>query len=77
MKKDIHPKTKKMTVINTKGEKFELISCLGVKQETYHTEIDPESHPAWSKKNRFTGPSVGNMKKFEQKYPGLDDLEKE
>jgi large subunit ribosomal protein L31 len=74
MKKGIHPEYKTIKIIKTTGESFETKSCLGVKHAQYYLEIDPESHPAWSKQNRFTGPSIGNMKKFEKKYPGLEDL---
>lgn len=74
MRKKIHPIYDVIKIIKTSGEVFETKSCLSAKMKEYHLEIDPESHPAWSKKNRFTGPSIGNMRKFEKKYPGLDDL---
>lgn len=74
MKEKIHPAYKEIKVIKTNGDVFVTRSCLGAKLSEYRLEIDPESHPAWSKKDRFTGPSIGNMKKFEEKYPGLDDL---
>jgi len=74
MKKGIHPKYETITVIKTSGEKFVTKSCLGAKVSEYKLEIDAESHPAWSGKNRFTGPSIGNIKKFEEKFPGLEDL---
>lgn len=74
VKKGIHPEYKTIKVIRTDGESFETKSCLGQKMDEYRLEINPESHPAWSGKNRFTGPSVGNMKKFEEKFPGLDNI---
>ena len=74
MKKGIHPAYSEIKIVKNNGETFITRSCLGAKLKEYHLEIDPESHPAWSKKNRFTGPSIGNMRKFEKKYPGLEDL---
>ncbi len=74
MKKSIHPEYKEIEVVKTNGDSFKIKSCLGAKHAKYFLEIDPESHPAWSKQNRFTGPSVGNVRKFEKRYPGLDDL---
>lgn len=74
MKKGIHPKYDTIKVIKTNGETFETKSCLVAKSQTYHLEVAPEDHPAWSKKNRFGGASIGNMKKFEKQYPGLEDL---
>ena len=70
-KKGIHPKCQKIEIITTDGGRFSVRSCLSSKVAEYHLEIDASSHPAWTKKNRFTGPSVGNVKKFESKYPGL------
>jgi len=72
MKKDIHPAYSTIKIIKTDGTTFETQSCLGAKFKEYHLEIDPESHPAWSKKDRFTGISIGNMRKFEKQYPGLE-----
>jgi large subunit ribosomal protein L31 len=74
MKKGIHPEYGEIEVVKTNGEVFKTRSCLSVKSKNYILEIDAESHPAWSKKSRFSGPSVGNMKKFEDKFPGLDNI---
>ena len=69
MKKGIHPTYGVITIIKTNGETLETKSCMSAKYKEYHLEMDPESHPAWSKKNRFAGPSVGNVRKFEKQYP--------
>ena len=74
MKKGIHPPCGTITVIKTDGQTFETKSCLSMKYSQYYLEMDPESHPAWSKQNRFSGPSVGNVRKFEKQYPGLENL---
>ena len=71
MKKKIHPKCESIEIITTDGGRFSLRSCLSIKVKEYTLEIDASAHPAWTKKSRFTGPSVGNVKKFENKYPGL------
>ena len=74
MKKGIHPQYDTVKVIKTNGETFEVKSCLAAKVKEYHLEVSAEEHPAWSKKNRFTGASIGNMRKFEKQYPGLENL---
>lgn len=74
MKNSIHPTYDTIKIIKTSGESFETKSCLSSKTKEYYLEIDPESHPAWSKKDRFTGVSIGNMRKFEKQYPGLENL---
>lgn len=71
MKKGIHPKYESVKMIKTTGEIFEVRTCLSAKYADYHLEVDPEAHPAWSGKNRFSGPAIGNVKKMEKRYPGL------
>ena len=72
MKKGIHPTYSEIEVIKTNGETFITRSCLGAKIKKYHLELDAELHPAWTKKDRFSGPALGNVRNFQKRYPGLD-----
>lgn len=74
MKKGIHPPYGITKYIRTDGKQFENKGSLSMKHKEYHLEMDPESHTAWTKKTRFSGPSVGNVAKIERQFPGLENL---
>lgn len=70
MKKDIHPKTHKVTVELPGGEKFETISTY--RDTRLVVDVDFRKHPAWTKTG-MTQASESNAKvsKFNKKFGGL------
>ena len=70
MKKNIHPKTHKITVELPDGEKFDMISTY--KSQRLIVDVDYRRHPAWTKSG-ITQASQSNAKvsKFNQKFGSL------
>ena len=71
MKKGIHPKYGPMTIIDTKGNKFTINSCLTGKEQTL--QADHYTHRAWTKQKRNLI-NAGNVQKLEKKFKGFNDL---
>jgi large subunit ribosomal protein L31 len=73
LKDNIHPKSGKTLVIDTKGNKIELISCLSSTGKTYQLAVDHSTHPAWTGNSRMIS-SAGNVQKLIKKFKGFDEL---
>lgn len=70
MKKNIHPKTHKVTVELPGGEKFETISTY--KDSRLVVDVDFRKHPAWTKKGMAqASESSAKVSKFNKKFGGL------
>lgn len=70
MKKDIHPRYHKITVVMTDGTTFETRSTWGKEGETLRLDIDPKSHPAWTGVHRLID-SGGQLAKFQGRFKDL------
>lgn len=69
MKKDIHPKSHKITLILTNGEPFEVMSTYGKEGDSIRLDVDPLKHPAWQKDGaQFINENVGKVAKFKSKF---------
>jgi large subunit ribosomal protein L31 len=70
MKKNIHPKTKKITVELPGGEQFQTISTYN--SERLVVDVDYRKHPAWTKKGiAQANTSSVKVSKFNKKFGSL------
>jgi large subunit ribosomal protein L31 len=69
----IHPKYRKIKIVETNGNVFEVGSTY-TKSDTLELSVDKHTHPAWKKGTSYVNKSVGEISKFSQKYSGLSFL---
>jgi large subunit ribosomal protein L31 len=68
-KSTLHPNYKDITIEMTDGSKFKTRS-------TYHNsylklDIDPKTHPAWTKELNYVNTKATEVSKFNSKFKGL------
>ncbi|MCY4504862.1 MAG: 50S ribosomal protein L31 [Hyphomicrobiales bacterium] len=68
MKKDIHPDYHPITVVMTDGTQFETRSTYGKAGDTLTLEIDPLTHPAWTKGAQTLVDRGGRLSRFNKKF---------
>jgi len=71
MKKDIHPDYHVIDVKMTDGTIVQMRSTYGSEGDTLTLDIDPSSHPAWTKGATKLMDTGGRVSKFKKKYEGL------
>ena len=54
MRKDIHPKYHRITVVMTDGTEFETYSTYGAEGDKLKLDIDTKTHPAWTGGRRIS-----------------------
>lgn len=67
MKKGIHPKYHKITVVMTNGETFETRSSYGNEGDKIQLDVDITTHPAWNP-GKTVLKRTGAMDKFAAKF---------
>jgi large subunit ribosomal protein L31 len=71
MKKDIHPKYHRITVVMTDGTEFETYSTYGAEGEKLKLDIDSKTHPAWTGGSAHLTDRGGRLSRFKRKYEGF------
>lgn len=71
MKKDTHPDYHVIDVKMTDGTVYQTRSTYGKEGDTLSLEIDPTTHPAWTKGNTRLMDTGGRVSRFNKKYEGL------
>ena len=71
MKKETHPDYHIIDVKMTDGTVFQTRSTYGSEGETLSLEIDPTTHPAWTKGSQRLMDTGGRVSRFNKKYEGL------
>lgn len=71
MKKDIHPDYHMIDVKMTDGSIVKMRSTYGAEGDTLTLDVDPSSHPAWTKGDAKLVDTGGRVSKFNKKYEGL------
>jgi ribosomal protein L31 len=70
----IHPKYRKIKVVETNGNVFEVGSTYA-KGDRLELSVDKHTHPAWRRdSSNFVNTKVGEISKFSQKYAGMSFL---
>jgi large subunit ribosomal protein L31 len=69
-KATMHPKYREITIEMTDGTKF-------ATRSTYHADclkldIDPKTHPAWTKEANYVNAKATEVAKFNNKFKGLN-----
>ena len=72
MKKDIHPDYHMIDVKMTDGTIIQMRSTYGSEGDTLTLDVDPTTHPAWTKGTAQLTDAGGRVSKFNKKYAGLD-----
>ena len=71
MKKNIHPDLHPIKVQMTDGSEFETMSTWGKSGDTMKLDIDPTTHPAWTKDANYVNTKATEVSKFNNKFKGL------
>ncbi|MBC6445354.1 MAG: 50S ribosomal protein L31 [Alphaproteobacteria bacterium GM202ARS2] len=71
MKKDTHPDYHEISVEMTDGKTYKTRSTWGKAGDTLKLEIDPLTHPAWSKGTRKLVDTGGRLARFRQRFSGF------
>jgi large subunit ribosomal protein L31 len=68
MKKDIHPDYHMITVAMTDGTTYQTRSTYGEEGTTLTLDIDPTTHPAWTKGSQTLVDRGGRVSRFNKKF---------
>jgi large subunit ribosomal protein L31 len=71
MKKDIHPEYHMITVAMTDGTTYQTRSTYGEEGATLTLDIDPTTHPAWTKGSQTLVDRAGRVSRFNKKFDGF------
>ena len=71
MKKETHPDYHEISVEMTDGKTYKTRSTWGKAGDTLKLEIDPLTHPAWSKGTRKLVDTGGRLARFRQRFSGF------
>lgn len=73
MKKDIHPKSKKLKIkIGSEGDFLEFFVLSTAQQDELLVDVDFRKHPAWTGKGVSSALHTNkNVKAFNKKFEGL------
>lgn len=78
MKADIHPDYHQITVVLTDGSSYVTRSTWGKAGDSLRLDIDPSTHPAWSKDgSRRLVDSGGQLARFKKKFDFLGMSDKD
>lgn len=69
VKRELHPKTRAVTVISSRGERFQILMVLA-KSDTVQLNLDRYNHPAWTGR-RADRAAADQVRKFEKRYSGI------
>lgn len=72
MKKGIHPNYHRITVVKTNGDTFETMSTWGKEGDRLQLDVDPETHAAWTGKQRLI--EKGKLAEFNSRFSGLGKI---
>ena len=72
MKQDTHPDYHLIDVKMTDGTVFQVRSTYGSEGDTLTLDVDPTTHPAWTKGAQKLVDAGGRVSRFQKKYEGLD-----
>lgn len=72
MKKEIHPDYHLIDVKMTDGTVLKMRSTYGAEGDTLTLDVDPTTHPAWTKGTQKLVDAGGRVSRFNKKYEGLD-----
>ncbi|MDG1690791.1 MAG: 50S ribosomal protein L31 [Alphaproteobacteria bacterium] len=68
MKKEIHPDYHMITVAMTDGTTYQTRSTYGEEGSTLTLDIDPTTHPAWTKGTGALVDRAGRVSRFNKKF---------
>lgn len=71
-KSTLHPRYRLVTVVSLNGEEFQTRSTYS--KDVLKLEIDPSTHPAWTRDSNFLNTKSSHIADFNRKYEGLDFL---
>jgi large subunit ribosomal protein L31 len=71
-KSTMHPRYRLITVITPNGQEFKTRSTYS--KDILKLEIDPSTHPAWTRDSSFLNTKSSHIADFNRKYEGLDFL---
>jgi large subunit ribosomal protein L31 len=69
VKSSLHPNYREITVEMTNGTKFKTRST--VSNDLLKLDIDPTTHPAWTKDANYVNTKATEVSKFNNKFKGL------
>jgi large subunit ribosomal protein L31 len=69
LKGSLHPNYREITVEMTNGTKFKTRST--VSTDILKLDIDPATHPAWTKEANYVNTKATEVSKFNNKFKGL------
>jgi large subunit ribosomal protein L31 len=69
LKGSFHPNYREITVEMTNGTKFKTRST--VSTDILKLDIDPTTHPAWTKEANYVNTKATEVSKFNNKFKGL------
>lgn len=71
MKPNIHPDYHTITVVMTDGTELKTRSTYGKEGDRLQLDVDPSTHPAWTKGTGVVNANVSSIAKFNSKFGGL------
>ena len=71
MKKDIHPDYHMITVVMNDGSRYQTRSTYGEAGAVLTLDIDPTTHPAWTKGAQTLVDRGGRLSRFNEKFSGF------
>lgn len=71
MKANIHPDYHEINIIMTDGSTYKTRSCWGKEGDTMRLEIDPLSHPVWTKSTSKLLDTGGQIGRFSKRFGGF------
>lgn len=71
MKKDIHPEYHMITVVMNDGSSYQTRSTYGEEGATLTLDIDPTTHPAWTKGQQTLVDRGDRVSRFNKKFDGF------
>ena len=69
VKSSLHPNYREITVEMTNGTKFKTRSTIS--NDLLKLDIDPTTHPAWTKDANYVNTKATEVSKFNNKFKGL------
>src|SRR6201996_3059043 len=77
MKAEIHPNYHTITVVMTDGTEYQTRSTWGKEGDKLNLDIDPKSHPAWTGGSQQLLDRGGRVSRFQKKFSGFLNKNKE
>lgn len=71
MKPNVHPDYHEITIVFTNGSELKTRSTYGKAGDRLQLDVDPTTHPAWTKSTGVVNTNVSSIAKFNSKFGNL------